>query len=293
MELREIEITPEMANEMLQYNTCNRSLSKNTVSKYANMMRQGEWYLSHQAIAFAEGEKGNLILVDGQHRLAAVIQSGITVKFSVIYKAAQTPYIDTVRNRTFIDNLNIYNKTTRYTKNMMSIFNLLTSIIKIRKITQTERQQFCDFYYDTFNVVDKIYKASKTKSGGCPLKAALFIAINENKNHSNLYEVLSNYMYIFNTGNVSVDDINGDYVKEMRDHYYLLNREFSQINTISSFSTRRKKLTSIFLYSIECYINDRRYVFSIDMEDRLHKKIERLMNKINHDNKSEDTFAQN
>lgn len=285
MELKVIEITPEMANDMLQYNTCNRSLSKNTVTKYANMMRKGEWYLSHQAIAFTEDEKGDLLLVDGQHRLAAIIQSGITAKFSVIYKAIQTPYIDTVRNRTFIDNLNIYNNTNRYTRNMMSIFNLLTNINKIRKSTQKERQKFCDFYYDNFILVDRIYKTSKTKSGGCPLKTALFIAINENQIHHNLFEKLENYMYIFNTGNVNLDDDNGIYVKEMRDHYYLLNREFTQINTTSSFSFRRKKLTSIFLYSIECYINDRRYIFSIDMEDRLHKKIERLMIKINHDNK--------
>ena len=107
MELKEIEISPEMAQEMLNYNTCNRPLSKNIVTKYARMMKRGEWYLSHQALAFAENKSGSLVLVDGQHRLAAVIQSGISIKFSVIYNAVQTPYIDTTRNRTFIDNLNI------------------------------------------------------------------------------------------------------------------------------------------------------------------------------------------
>jgi len=131
MELQVIEITPEMAKKMLRFNTCNRSLSKKAVTKYAGMMKLGEWHLSHQAIAFTEDETGNLILVDGQHRLAAVVQSEIPVKFSVIYHAVQTPYIDTVRNRTFIDNLNIYNKTSRYTKTMMSIFNLVMSIKKM------------------------------------------------------------------------------------------------------------------------------------------------------------------
>lgn len=285
MELKIIDITPDMANEMLQYNTCNRSLSKNTVSKYVNMMRQGEWYLSHQAIAFTTGSDGNLVLVDGQHRLAAVIQSGMTIKFSVIYNAVQTPYIDTVRNRTFIDNLNIYNNTTRYTKNMMSIYNLLMSIIKSRKNSQVEHQLFCDYYYDTFTSIEKIYKNSKTKSGGCPLKTALFIAINENPQQANLLDKLANYMYIFNTGNVSADDDNGSYVKEMRDHYYLLNREFSSISSVTSFSVKRKKLTSIFLYSIESYINEQRYLPSINMEDRLCIKVERQMSKITYDNK--------
>ncbi len=277
MELKEIVLTPEIAQEMMNYNTCNRPLSRNTVAKYARMMKQGEWFLSHQAIAFADDENGNQILVDGQHRLAAVVQSGATINTTIIYHAKQTPYIDTVRNRTFIDNLNICNKTSQYTRTMMSILNLLMSINKIRNITQLERQRFCDYYNETFQWVDIIYKFSKTKSGGCPLKTALFLSINENKIKSNLKDTLENYMYIFNTGNVSVDDDYGEYIKEMRDHYYAQNREFSQVYSGYSASLRRKKLTSIFLYSIESYIINRKYISSIDMEDRLHKKIERQM----------------
>jgi hypothetical protein len=59
MELKEIVLTPEIAQNMLSSNTCNRPLSRNTVAKYARMMKKGEWYLSHQAIAFAEDENGN------------------------------------------------------------------------------------------------------------------------------------------------------------------------------------------------------------------------------------------
>lgn len=277
MELHELDITPNIAKDMLQYNICNRPFSKATITKYANLMKQGEWFLSHQAIAFTDDKEGKLILVDGQHRLAAVIQSGLTVKFSVIYHAIQTPYIDTVRNRTFIDNLNICNNTSHYTKTMMGIYNLIMNINNIKNITQSDRQKFCDYYFKTFSIVDNIYKSSKTKSGGCPLKTALFIAINESINKSDLIDRLENYMYIFNTGNVSNEDDLGEYVKEMRDHYYVQNREFTQINASNSASFRRKKLTSIFLYSIESYINKRKYISSIDMEDRLHKKIEKQM----------------
>lgn len=284
MELQEIEVSPDMAREMLKYNVCNRPLSKSTVGKYANMMKLGEWHLSHQAIAFSEDENGKLILVDGQHRLAVVVQSEVPVKFSVIYKAVQTPYIDTTRNRTFIDNLNIFNRTSRYTKTMMNIYNLLISISKRHNVTQAERQRFCDHYYETFQIVDDIYKSSKTKSGGCPLKTALFLAINENTSKSNLKEKLENYMYIFNTGNISVDDGFGEYVKEMRDHYYVQKREFTKINASNSSSFRRKKLNSIFLYSIESYINDRKYISSIDMYDRMNKKIKRQIEAANDDN---------
>ena len=159
----------------------------------------------------------------------------------------------------------------------MSILNLLTSIGKIKNLTQADRQQFCDHYYETFINVDSIYTSSKTKSGGCPLKTAIFLAMNENKNKTNLKEKLENYMYIFNTGNLSYDNDYGNYVKEMRDHYYLQNREFNKIYSSNSNTVKRRKLTSIFLYSIECYLNDRRYISSIDMEDRLYKKVEKQM----------------
>ena len=183
MELSEVVITPELATKLLEYNTCNRALSKSVVKKYADMMKKGEWYFSHQSIAFSDTEDGLEVLVDGQHRLYAVIQSGVAVKFTVIRHALQTPYIDTARNRNFIDNLNIFTGTKKYTTTMMGIINLFTHINKKSYLTQNERQYFCDYYYDTFTKVDQIYKRSGKKNGGYPLKAAIFIAYNENKQY--------------------------------------------------------------------------------------------------------------
>lgn len=280
MELKEIIITPEIAQDMLKYNTCNRQLSRNTVAKYARMMKQGEWYLSHQAIAFAEDDNGNQILIDGQHRLAAVVQSQTPINTIIIYHALQTPYIDTVRNRTFIDNLNIYNNTSQYTKTMMSILNLLMYINKSKNMTQLEKQNFCDYYFDSFKMVDIIYKLSKAKSGGCPLKTALFLSINEHILKNDLMSKLENYIYIFNTGNVSIDDEYGEYVKEMRDHYYVQNREFTKVYSSNSTSLRRKKLTSIFLYSIDSYINSTKYLPLIDMEDIMLNIIKKQIDRV-------------
>lgn len=278
MQMQEEIITPERATELLKRNTCNRVMSKSAVRKYSTLMKKGEWYLSHQAIAFADTEDGSEVLVDGQHRLAAVVQAGIPVTFMVIRHAIQTPYIDTARNRSFIDNLNIFNGTKKYTPTMKAIINLLAQINKISNMTQRERQIFCDYYFETFEKVDQIYKRSTTKSGGYPLKAALFIVYNEhNQRDSILQEKLNNYMYIFNTGNVSNGDDRGIYIKEMRDHYYLQNREFSRIASSNSASYKRKVLTSIFLYSIECYLMNNRYIHSLDMESSMKRKIEKQM----------------
>lgn len=72
-------ITPELAKRYLEHNKSNRPLRINTVAKYAIEMKMGRWDLNHQGIAFNElGE-----LVDGQHRLRAIVESGCTVQMLV------------------------------------------------------------------------------------------------------------------------------------------------------------------------------------------------------------------
>lgn len=72
-------ITPELAKEYLLSNTKNRTLSKRTVLLYADIMRRGQWELTHEGISF----DGYGRLLDGQHRLEAIISSGVSVKMVV------------------------------------------------------------------------------------------------------------------------------------------------------------------------------------------------------------------
>jgi hypothetical protein len=72
-------ITPEKATQYLQTNTKNRPLSRIFVRSYADTMRKGKWLLNGVPIIF--DNEGRLI--DGQHRLQAVVEAGIPVKFDV------------------------------------------------------------------------------------------------------------------------------------------------------------------------------------------------------------------
>lgn len=73
-------ITPEIAAAYLEHNMKNRSLSSSTVNAYAADMRAGNWQLNGEAIKF--NKRGELI--DGQHRLMAVVLSGVTISMVVI-----------------------------------------------------------------------------------------------------------------------------------------------------------------------------------------------------------------
>lgn len=81
MEMKVERITPQMALEYLKANIGNyRKLSKARVALYAKDMTDGRWVLNGETITFAE----NGTLLNGQHRLAAIVQSGKTVDIAVI-----------------------------------------------------------------------------------------------------------------------------------------------------------------------------------------------------------------
>lgn len=79
-------VTPMTAQLMLdQYNTDNyRKARPNTVKRYATLMERGEWLTSASTIAISVDGK----LINGQHRLMAIVKSGCTVELIIIRNAA-------------------------------------------------------------------------------------------------------------------------------------------------------------------------------------------------------------
>lgn len=75
-------VTPEQAQRILaERNIRNRNLSSATVAKYARDMAAGNWLLNGDAVRFA----ADGTLLDGQHRLAAIIKAGCTIRTFVVW----------------------------------------------------------------------------------------------------------------------------------------------------------------------------------------------------------------
>lgn len=73
-------VTPEQAAEWLEDNyDKNRPLRHSWVEQLASRMRAGNWKLTHQGIAFDGSGK----LIDGQHRLWAIVEYGQPVQMQV------------------------------------------------------------------------------------------------------------------------------------------------------------------------------------------------------------------
>jgi len=100
-----VKVAPELAKVWMRWNVNNRPLSEPKVIFYANQMAAGKWKLNGDPIRFSD--EG--FLLDGQHRLAAVIMSGATINTDVRFglESDVFPTIDTGPARTAGDVLSI------------------------------------------------------------------------------------------------------------------------------------------------------------------------------------------
>lgn len=73
---RVVDLTPELAAELLARNPKNRNFSTANYGKVRRAMERGEWQLNGEAIKV--GVSG--FILDGQHRCRAVVETGITIR---------------------------------------------------------------------------------------------------------------------------------------------------------------------------------------------------------------------
>ncbi len=96
-------ITPAAAKKLLNKNTKNRSINKAQLEMIKRSMIDGKWRLTHQGVALYK----NGDIADGQHRLTAIVETGIACKMP-LFKNLDND-IDTVlaidcgKNRTVKD----------------------------------------------------------------------------------------------------------------------------------------------------------------------------------------------
>ncbi len=94
-------VTPDMAGEMLTYNTGNRRAKKTRIKRYARDMKNGKWLWTREPIIFSQEAS----LQNGQNRLMACIESGCSFVTDVVFGAPREAFIatDTGAARTAAD----------------------------------------------------------------------------------------------------------------------------------------------------------------------------------------------
>jgi hypothetical protein len=105
MKVRIADVTPHLALKLLEKNTRNRSVAYARVDQYANDMRRGDWQLNGEAIKIAADGQ----ILDGQHRLMAVIEADRPVQMLLItgLEPETQETMDQGRSRSFGDVLKL------------------------------------------------------------------------------------------------------------------------------------------------------------------------------------------
>lgn len=83
-------ITPDLAAMFLQKNHANRRLRENHVRNFMRELQQGTFRTTHQGIAISTA--GHLL--DGQHRLTAIVRSGIAASMVIAWDCEAQLAID-------------------------------------------------------------------------------------------------------------------------------------------------------------------------------------------------------
>lgn len=94
-------VTPELAQRWLDTNKTgffkNRQVSAKKVEQFVKDIVEGKWQLTHQPIALYWDKVRKLyVLVDGQHRLAAIVAAGVAVTLQVAHYESRAQALDAV-----------------------------------------------------------------------------------------------------------------------------------------------------------------------------------------------------
>lgn len=102
--IQEVRVTPEIAQHWLAFNTNNREITNAKLAQFQDDMECGEWRKNGEPVKFSYGK-----LLDGQHRLTAIILSGVTLPLIVVHGLDSESQVtmDTGRSRTPRDILTI------------------------------------------------------------------------------------------------------------------------------------------------------------------------------------------
>ena len=209
-----VKITPEMAKEMLATSkgnfryacTSKKTVDEKIVKKYASDMKNGAWQLSPHGIVFDEDG----VLVDGHHRLNAVVLAATPIDFVVCKETPQecVETIDVGLPRAYAAILTHaveFTRSTTATK-VMTLARLHfwytkagRSKEKLKEITGFEYKRFVE---ENFGDISAAINSTTRKCGtqrlanvvGCHYAA--FLAIKSGVTESCLYD----FFTIVNTG---------------------------------------------------------------------------------------------
>lgn len=176
---QEVLVTPDMAKQFLATQENNRHVSSKHVREIALDMMKGSWRRSPQPICFDVNGK----LIDGQHRMLALIMANVTLPFFVVRNVPveSADHIDCGRPRNILDRLKIGHKELYWiSQSDTSIANILSYCWRSMMPTQDEKAKWLRQHQESLMWIDATYTAREHGFRKAAIRAAIMEAY-ENK----------------------------------------------------------------------------------------------------------------
>jgi hypothetical protein len=189
-------VTPELAKLFLESQGRNRTPVEKRIKLYAKTMALGEWTLTPQGLIFDQQDK----LIDGQHRLLAVIESGRSIVFHCTWGVPKEimMVLDQGTVRKPYQAAMIQGITA--TNNDFAVLRVMTA----PTTKQTPRDiegvketlKLFEKYKESIYFANKHYEAYKSK----PVQSACFRAPVARAFYTQDHERLQQFLYVLDTG---------------------------------------------------------------------------------------------
>lgn len=205
-------ITPQVAQKYLSHNTQNRKESPRNVNFLVDQMKKGLFLENGESIVFDVNNN----LTDGQHRLMAILKSGIPYHIPVVrgvQKNTMATY-DTGKNRSSIDilNLNGFKNATNLSALVKLIYKYETRNSKasgastknrIEGLTNQQVLNYClqnnDWLQGLIRNSANLYSKAKTRVLGVSNLSFIAYTVGGRKPNEQVYDFMKNIYGITRT----------------------------------------------------------------------------------------------
>ncbi len=181
-------VTPDVAKKLLETNTGNRHLRGKTVERYAAIMKTGGWLLTPEPIIV--GTTGRLL--NGQHRLNAVIQCGSAQRMLIVRNVDEStfPALDRGAVRTFAD-------ANGMDRGLSEVAKLLTTLVdgQIPALVDKRVLANAQLLEQNFRDLMSACPSNKQYFSSAPFRLAACVHMFNPANRDHAVQMYSNFVY--------------------------------------------------------------------------------------------------
>ena len=187
---KQMTVTPKQAADWLKENKVNRRVRGWWVNALSSMIKRGEWIVTHQGVAFTKDGT----LIDGQHRLLAIEDSGIPVDMMVFNDVPKEAYsvLDAGVKRTVSDLTGLEKKCAEVARMATKLIApSSTGIFSAQYISQVAGCGISELH-------DKLSQQRPTNVkfySSAPMRLAALVLVMDGRNDKYVFDVYSNLVH--------------------------------------------------------------------------------------------------